>query len=188
MAKWGRCDFSQLEAFKKAIDKLCDSEMDALCFACSKALAARLLALVIPKTPVGKYPKGSGKKGGALRRGWTTESDKGAMYMALFGGGNGAEGGTGSQKKVYGQGAVAENAIGYATSLNVTKSGNTYTIEIINPVEYASYVEYGHLTPGGTGWVDGHYMLTISEEKLKQVAPSVLEKMILQKLREVFNV
>lgn len=155
MARWGRVDYSQLRAFAQAVKKLSDSEMDALCVACSKALAARLLALVIPATPVGKYPKSSGKKGGTLRRGW------------------GAKSGTA--------------AVGYANSLPVRKAGNTYTIEIINPVEYASYVEFGHRTPSG-GWVEGQYMLTISEEKLKRVAPSVLEKMILQKLREVCDV
>lgn len=155
MARWGRVDYSQLRAFAQAVEKLSDSEMDALCEACSKALAARLLALVIPATPVGKYPKSSGKKGGTLRRGWGAKSGA----------------------------AVA----GYANSLPVRKAGNTYTVEIINPVEYASYVEFGHRTPSG-GWVEGQYMLTISEEKLKRVAPSVLEKMILQKLREVCDV
>ena len=155
MSRWGRCDFSQFREFAKGFEKLSDSEIDDLCVACSKELAARLLALVIPATPVGKYPKGSGKKGGTLRRGW------------------GAKSGTA--------------AVGYANSLPVRKAGNTYTVEVINPVEYASYVEFGHRTPSG-GWVEGQYMLTISEEKLKRVAPSVLEKMILQKLREVCDV
>mgnify|MGYP000048087142 FL=1 len=59
-------------------------------------------------------------------------------------------------------------------------------VEIINPVEYASYVEFGHRTVSG-GWVEGRYMLTISEEKLKRIAPSVLEKMVLRKLKEVCN-
>lgn len=155
MARWGRADYSQLQALKQAFEKLSDSEMDTLCIDCSKALAARLLALVIPKTPVGKYPKGSGKKGGTLRRGWGAKNGKAGEA--------------------------------YASSLPVTKAGNTYTIEIVNPIEYASYVEFGHRTVNG-GWVEGRYMLTISEEKLKQIAPSVLEKMILQKLREVCDV
>ena len=142
MSRWGRCDFSQFREFAKGFEKLSDSEIDDLCVACSKELAARLLALVIPATPVGKYPKGSGKKGGTLRE--------------------------------------------YAQSLTVTKSGNTYMVEIINPVEYASYVEFGHRTVSG-GWVEGRYMLTISEEKLKRIAPSVLEKMVLRKLKEVCN-
>jgi len=141
MSRWGRCDFSQFREFAKGFEKLSDSEIDDLCVACSKELAARLLALVIPATPVGKYPKGSGKKGGTLRRGW------------------GAKNG---------------------------KAGNTYMVEIINPVEYASYVEFGHRTVSG-GWVEGRYMLTISEEKLKRIAPSVLEKMVLRKLKEVCN-
>ena len=108
MARWGRVDYSQLRAFAQAVDKLSASEMDKLCVDCSKALAARLLALVIPATPVGKYPKSSGKKGGTLRRGWGAKSGK--------------------------------DATNYAASLAVTKSGNLYTVEIINPVEYASYV------------------------------------------------
>ena len=42
----------------------------------SVALAARLLALVIPRTPVGQYPRSSGKKGGTLRRGWTARTEQ----------------------------------------------------------------------------------------------------------------
>lgn len=154
MARWGRADYSQLEALKRAVQKLSDSEMDKLCIDCSKALAARLLALVIPKTPVGKYPKSSGKKGGTLRRGWGAKSGSAAA--------------------------------GYAQSLTVQKSGNVYTVEIVNPVDYASYVEFGHRTVNG-GWVEGRYMLTISEEKLKTVAPSVLEAMVLKKLKEAVS-
>ena len=37
------------------------------------------------------------------------------------------------------------------------------------------------------GWVNGKYMLTISEERLKQIAPRVLEKMLYQKIREVIE-
>lgn len=163
MSRWGTADYSQLKALAKAFEKLSGPEMDKLCVECSKALAARLLALVIPATPVGSYRKGSGKKGGTLRRGWTAKTHEEAT------------GGSGKQAKEY------------ADSLTVAKSGNSYTIEIINPVKYASYVEYGHRTVNG-GWVEGRYMLTISEEKLKRVTPSVLEKMVLKKLSEVCDV
>ena len=47
MSRWGRCDFSQFREFTKGFEKLSDSEIDNLCVACSKELAARLLALVI---------------------------------------------------------------------------------------------------------------------------------------------
>ncbi len=156
MAKWGKVNF---EAFKKVQKKLAEisSAVDtaAFCEACCKELAARLLALVIPATPVGQYPKSSGKKGGTLRRGWGAKS--------------------------------AGEAKTYAESLSVTKTGNTYSIEIINPVEYASYVEYGHRTTGG-GWVEGRYMLTISEEKLKSITPALLERKLNAFIKEVFNV
>lgn len=163
MARWGRADYSQLQAFADAINQLSASDMDKLCVDCSKALAARLLALVIPRTPVGKYPKSASKKGGTLRRGWTAKTEEDAKS------GN------------------SSNAADYASSLRIHKTGNAYTVEIVNPVEYASYVEFGHRTTNG-GWAEGTYMLTISEEKLKQVAPGVLEKMVLKKLREVCNV
>lgn len=78
MSRWGRCDFSQFREFAKGFEKLSDSEIDDLCVACSKELAARLLALVIPATPVGKYPKGSGKKGG-------TSAEAGALRTAKRG-------------------------------------------------------------------------------------------------------
>jgi phage gpG-like protein len=123
----------------------------------SKELAARLLALVIPRTPVGQYPKGSGKKGGTLRRGWT------------------------GQRKV-------SSAAEYAKSLPVTKTGNTYTVAVENPVEYASYVEFGHRTRNGHGWVEGQYFLTLSEQELQRIAPAVIEKKLEKKLREVFRV
>lgn len=151
----GGCDYSQLAALGEAFSRLTAAEMDALCVDCSKALAARLLALVIPKTPVGKYPKSSGKKGGTLRRAWGAKNGNAAAS--------------------------------YAAGLNVKKSGNNYTIEIINPLEYASYVEFGHRTVNGV-WVEGQYMLTVSEETLKRVAPSVIEKMVLKKIQEVCNV
>lgn len=156
MAKWGSADFKELKKLQQNMHKLADADYDAFCRSCCKELAARLLALVIPKTPVGKYPQASGKKGGTLRRGWTANNEKGAKS--------------------------------YAQTLQVSKTGNNYTIEIINPVEYASYVEYGHRTRNGAGWVPGRYMLTVSEEKLRQMTPTILERKLLAKLKEVFDV
>ena len=40
----------------------------------------------------------------------------------------------------------------YAEQLQIQQEGDRYVIEIINPVEYAKYVEYGHRTVGtGSG-------------------------------------
>ena len=70
------------------------------------------------------------------------------------------------------------SAQGYADSLTVNHFGDTYVIEIVNPVEYASYVEYGHRTANHSGWVKGQFMMTISEQELQKIAPKVLENKI----------
>ena len=154
--KWGSCDFEQLQKLRDNLAKLEESDMDKFCRDVSKELAARLLALVIPRTPVGQYPKASGKKGGTLRRGWTANT--------------------------------GGNAGAYAAALPVAKVGNEYRIEVINPVKYASYVEFGHRTRGGKGWVDGQYFLTLSEQDLRNLAPGIIERKLDQELKKVFSV
>ena len=59
--------------------------------------------------------------------------------------------------------------------LKVNHVGSNFIIQIINPKEYASYVEYGHRTVNHKGWVPGKLMLTISEEEIRQSAPGILE-------------
>ena len=162
---WGNCDYKQLQRLRDSLATLQSMDMDRFCTEVSKELAARLLALVIPRTPVGQYPKSSGKKGGTLRRGWTSKTQADA---ASRGGSNDAK--------------------AYAEALPVRKSGNAYTIEVINPVTYASYVEFGHRTRGGGCWVAGQYFLTLSEKDLERVAPVVIEKKLEALLREAFNV
>ena len=102
--------------------------------------------------------------GGTLRRGWTSKSHKEA------------ESGTGKS-------SVSEG-IAYADSLKINHYGGFLVIEIINPVEYASYVEYGHRTRNHKGWVPGRFMLTISEQEMQGIAPKVLEAKIKKFLGE----
>jgi phage gpG-like protein len=144
MGKMGKFNFRELKDFEKKLKSMKDP--DAFVESCAKELAARLLAKVIKRTPVGDYPKSSGKKGGTLRRGWTGE------------------------KRV--------SASAYADSMTVHHFGDTYVIEIANPVEYASYVEYGHRTANHKGWVPGVFMMTISEQELQEIAPKVLERKV----------
>lgn len=167
MAKWGKVDFRQLQNLQKKLDKLERVDIGRFSEECAKELAARLLAKVIKRTPVGQYGESTGIKGGTLRRGWTAATEREAELSAAFGGGNGA-------KK-------------YAESLKVTKVGNVYQIEIVNPVHYASYSEYGHRTRDHKGWVRGKFMLTISEEELNAQAPKILEKKLIKYLGEAFN-
>lgn len=144
MGRMGNFNIDGLKKFRDELNKLQDS--DKFVEACAKELAARLLRMVVKRTPVGEYPKSSGKKGGTLRRGWTGEKRSSAQN--------------------------------YADSLTVHHFGDTYVIEIVNPVEYASYVEYGHRTANHKGWVKGKFMMTISKQELEKIAPKVLENKI----------
>ena len=109
----GKSDFSQLRAFQKRLESVANSQQKAQFYEdCVRELAARFLAKVIKRTPVGQYESGTGKSGGTLRRGWTanTESE--------------AQSGNTSPSQ-------------YAHSLEVKKVGCNYQITIINPVSYA---------------------------------------------------
>lgn len=162
MSRWGKCDFRELEQLNKRLEQLSSVDFDAFCEACAKELAARLLAKVIKITPVDKHKSSTGGVGGTLRRGWTAKTEK----EAALGG------------KI--------DAAAYARSLPITKSGDMIQIEIINPVHYASYVEFGHRTRNHKGWVKGRFMLTISTQELEVQAPAILEKKLYLFLKEVF--
>ncbi|TKI66623.1 HK97 gp10 family phage protein [Lysinibacillus mangiferihumi] len=69
----------------------------------------------------------------------------------------------------------------------VKKSGSVYEIEVINPVEYAQYVEFGHRTSNHQGWVPGRFMMTISADQVEQQAPTILQKKLYTMLKEAFN-
>ncbi len=157
MGKMGKFDIKGMKELQKQLENLQEKQGEFL-ESCAKELAARLLAKVIRRTPVGDYSKEitvvakrnskkhkkgeeykkkinpSGKKGGTLRRGWKAGE--------------------------------------------IRKEGNVYKVEISNNVEYAPYVEYGHRTPSHRGWVPGKFMLTISEQELETIAPKVLENRI----------
>lgn len=69
----------------------------------------------------------------------------------------------------------------------IIKDNDVYKIDVINPVEYASYVEYGHRKRNNKGWVPGRFMLTISEQEIQDVTPKVLENKIKKLLGECMN-
>ena len=69
----------------------------------------------------------------------------------------------------------------------IRKENEAYIIEIINPVMYASYVEYGHRTANHKGWVTGRFMLTMSAEDVEKLAPQLLEKRLKELLQGCFK-
>ena len=67
------------------------------------------------------------------------------------------------------------------------KSESGYEIEVIDPIEYASYVEFGHRTRGGKGWVPGRFMMTVSASELEGMAPEILQRKLNAYLKEVLD-
>lgn len=182
MGKMGKFDMRGLKEFQKQLEKLQDP--DAFVESCAKELAARLLRLVIKRTPTGDYDKKVSFIADLPERevNFTTKKGEDVNFKAKaqkkqvsFQPKTGKKGGTLKRGWTANKNSSAK---GYAESLTVNHFGDTYVIEIVNPVEYASYVEYGHRTPNHRGWVRGQFMMTISEQELKKIAPRVLENKI----------
>jgi len=97
--KFGNVNLGGLKKLQQQLNSITQAELDAFLTACAKELAARLLRDVIHNTPVGDYsievertakrnskhrkkgeiyterkPNPNGKKGGTLRRGWTSKT------------------------------------------------------------------------------------------------------------------
>lgn len=195
MAKYGKCNFDGLKDLQKKMEKFQKDELDAFIESCAKALASRLLSKVIKRTPVGVKPEFDGEKsekamakyeecwegyeGGTLRRGWISKTQAEA-------------------ESDRGQGINAYEITKYTKQLPISKEGDVFVIEILNPVEYGSYVEYGHRQKIGryvpaigkrlkNGWVPGKFMLTISEKEIRDAAPGILAKKIQKEMEKIFK-
>ncbi len=164
MARWGNCDYRQLERLQQRMERLQQADFDTFCKNTAKDLAKRLLRRVKQLTPVGVIPE------------YATEKAKEEYWSGYTGG---------TLRNSWQVGAI-------------TKTGDTYEIEIINPKEYASYVEYGHRQLPGrfvpalgkqlkNGWSKGRFMLTISEQELQVQAPAIIERKLRSYLKEVFE-
>ena len=167
----GGVNFQQFKDFQKKLEKLDEKHLQEFNEASVKELAARLLAKVIKRTPVGKYDKDSDKHGGTLRRGWTAKEE-------------GESGESMSVKESESDESMSVKD--YVNSIEVKKVGNSYQIKITNPVYYASYVEYGHRA-GKTGFVEGRFMLRISEKELQKAAPKILQRKLEKFLGDAFK-
>lgn len=166
--RWGKVDYRELKAFRDRLEQFQKVDMDIFCSKMAKEIAARLLRRVKQRTPVGQYEV-------------ITYTKKDGSTVSFN---EGKQGGT-----------LRNN---WKIKNTVTKKGVVYEIEILNPIEYASYVEYGHRQQVGrfvpqigkrlkSGWVEGQFMLKISEEEIQAIAPKLLEKRLNEELRKLFN-
>lgn len=55
---------------------------------------------------------------------------------------------------------------------NVYRKGNELYVILHNPLNYASFIEYGHTKPGRIGWVDGYFMATVSIQEVQDAIPA----------------
>ncbi|MCX4298745.1 MAG: HK97 gp10 family phage protein [Lachnospiraceae bacterium] len=156
MGRMGKFTASDLTRLQNQLNKIQAGNAEAFVESCAKELAARLLKKVIKRTPVGDYSGNS----------YTCESNKQQHKGQKE---KGKKGGTLRRGWTIGE---------------IRKEGGIYKIDIINSTEYASYVEYGHRTANHKGWVQGHFMLTISEQEIQEIAPRILESKIKKYLVE----
>lgn len=159
MAKMGKLDISGLKELQKRMKKMQDPE--EFMESCAKRIGAELLKRVIDRTLPGEYDKPVD---------FTTKEGVHVHFEPH----TGKKGGTLRRGWTIAQPAVR-------------KEGNSYIVEIINPVEYASYVEYGHRTANGHGWVPGKFMMTISEQEVARLAPEYLKKRVNKYLKDMFG-
>ncbi len=190
-----KINMAGLEIMKKNLENIQKNQAEIMA-SLVKSLGALLLRKVIFRTPVGDYEndfqtykrdnKKKGikvgdikydKNGNAKRKGYKSVTSKNVTYIYRRRGGN-----------------LRRNwTIG-----QVFKNGNLYSVEVINPTHYASYVEYGHRqTPGRfvpvlgkklkRAWVPGRFMLTISENEIKENMDAILEKKLDSILKKVFG-
>lgn len=132
----------------------------------AKEIAGKLLRDVRKGTPVGKYSRDVN---------FTTKDGKEVSFRTSY-------------KK---RGGTLRNGW---TIGSIVNDGKTYSIEIINPVKYAWYVENGHRTAGNNftreeastfkvGWVEGKFMFKIAKEEIEKEIPKILDR----KLKKFFK-
>lgn len=146
-------------------------------------IAALLLRKVIKRTPVGNKPFGKD-----VKKTVKVKTSKGTRsYLTK----------EGAILEQYWNGYVGGNLRRGWTVGEVVKTGNKYKVEVLNSVEYASYVEYGHRQEPGRyvpqigkklkkAWVPGKFMLTISENEIRDNLESIIQKrlkVILEKMK-----
>ena len=160
-------DKKGLEKLQKQLEELEKGKArDKFFEDCAKEMAARLLALVIPKTPVGVYPNDSSRKGGALRRGWT--------------------GGKKMDAETFARSLKVEKS---GNTYTITVADD---VPYASYVEYGHRQTPGRYVPAigkrlKEGYVPGKHMLETSEQELKALSPKILQDKLEKFLKGVLN-
>jgi len=154
-----KVDTSGLKEFEQQLKQVTESDMQRFTEQLVAELAGIALAKIIERTPVGEYDQ--------LVE-FTTKDKK----MVSFTPHTGKQGGTLRRNWTVGV---------------VTRKGDLYEVEIVNNTDYASYVEYGHRTVNHAGWVEGKFMMTITEQDLESIGPAIIERRLTAFLKGVLD-
>lgn len=183
MAKGGSFDFKEIKRLQKQIGQI-EKGNDEFCQKCARELAARLLRLVKQRTPVGIYNAKTVEFIAHLPERKVEFDTRAGKHVSFTAKARVKKVKFTPKKTGKTGGTLRRNW----TTGSISYHGGIYEIEIINPVMYAQYVEYGHRTANHKGWVQGKFMMTISEQKIQQIAPALLEKKLNEYLRRCLSV
>lgn len=194
MARWGKCDFSQFIKMRDKFQQLQTEDLQNLAMELTNEIASRLFRRIVKRTPVGDYKKdaivatykrNNAKKG--IKKGDTVYTKTGKVKK--------------TNKKIVSFATSDGKNVTFKATISkvggtlrrgwtigaIQHIGNMYQIEIINPVEYAPYVEFGHRTRDHRGWVRGRFMMTISEKEINNQMPKIIQKRITEYLEWCMN-
>ncbi len=148
MAKWGNCDFRQLEQLNRKMEQLANVELDVFLRKASQDLAKRLFTKTVKRTPV-VY--------GTLRDAWAIMpvGHRGNHYTVVV-----------INNLVY----ASYVEYGHRQQPGRFIPGYWKSDRFV----YDPDAEGGMVLK--QGWVKGRYMLTISTQEIDQQAPAILEK------------
>ena len=164
-------DYRELQELQNRIQEFIDHGADEFFCKCTDEMIMRLYAEVVSNTPTGNYETIT----------YTKKDGSTKTYN---------EGKHGGTLKRGWEAALEKSA--------TRKEGSTYIRVLVNGVEYASYVEYGHRQEPGRfvphigarlkkAWAPGLHFVKKSEQKVQKEAPRILQKKLDGRMREILN-
>lgn len=75
----------------------------------------------------------------------------------------------------------------FAAKAPITETHVGFQRVVTNSLEYASYVEYGHRTRGGKGWVEGRHMARDTANHVEAKAPEYLDLKVTKFIAKKFG-
>lgn len=157
--RWGKCEFSRLKKLSGQLDRLAQSDLDALCRSAAAELAGQLLGKVKKRTPV-VY--------GALRNAWAVlpVERSGSVYTATV-----------LNNLAY----VSYVEYGHRQRPGRFIPGRWEGDRFV----YDPKAEGGMVLK--KAWVPGRHMLTISEQEVERLALKLVERRLYRLLKESFD-